>query len=165
MKGKYTNAAERRRHLEDLTSRTEAAERKAAALEAELRDLRATSERQIGDLRSRLAELKQQRDAVMSPELDASQRRIGELREQLEARDYEIRGLKEAVDAIKSNVMKRFRSAGFDESEIAAIVKQVGVQGLMAEYGEAIGRGHIRGEEIPADMARVAKWVNTCWHK
>lgn len=79
MKGKYANAAERRRYIEQLEQRTAAAERERDRIAAELAALRATHEQAAEALRGRLSAAREQRDQNTAPRLAAAEERISEL--------------------------------------------------------------------------------------
>jgi hypothetical protein len=121
VKGKHTNAAERRRHLDDLTSRAETAERKAARLEAELSDVRSEAERQIVDLRSQVAEMKRQRDIAASPEIDAVQEQNRMLRRRIEKLKAEWAGGNHAFTLLRRHASTALRNAGLSEFEIQMV--------------------------------------------
>jgi hypothetical protein len=121
VKGKYTNAAGRRRHLEDLTERAETAERRAAKLAGELTEARAEAEKHIADLRSQVAGLKRQRDAVASPEIESVQEQNSSLRRRLDEMASQRAGGEYAFTLLKRHASTALRKAGLSEFEIQMV--------------------------------------------
>lgn len=83
MKGKYANAAERRRVMVQLEERAATAERGRERAVAELAACREMADGEIGRLRERLAEATSQRDAGASPLVASMEARAEALRRQL----------------------------------------------------------------------------------
>lgn len=83
MKGKKRAQAANRHNLEASEQRATAAERKAARLEGELADLKASTAAQILNLQQALSAAKKQRDEAVSPLLLAAEERIRTLSAEL----------------------------------------------------------------------------------
>jgi NADH dehydrogenase/NADH:ubiquinone oxidoreductase subunit G len=80
MKGKYANAAEKRRGMETLEQRAANAERERDRLTAELATQAARHQRSRAEFRAKLAEVERQRDEGAAPALAATREAMGELK-------------------------------------------------------------------------------------
>lgn len=76
MKGKYANAAERRRYVAELEQRAAVAERERDRATAELAAAQEKHEQAAESLRTRLEAVREQRDQATAPLLSAAEERI-----------------------------------------------------------------------------------------
>lgn len=126
MKGKHTNAAERRRHLAELEGRAAEAERRAERLQADLTELRQSSGAMIEALRAELREVKRQRDAGSHPKLQEADRVKRELLYRIGEAEGQLKYWHEAASALRKEVVSILKDrAGLSEPEINTVLKSV----------------------------------------
>lgn len=158
MKGKYANAAERRRHLEELEKRAERAEHKAASLERELGQLREKTDRHVTGLQSELAAVKAQRDANTAPVVSDLEEQIRKLRqEKKDAQEY-AQDQNDRYHQAFLAYRRILRMLGFtlleaNEIVFRTIVKDINPELILTD--ENFGINSKRAKTLPPDAAAV----------
>lgn len=135
MKGKYANAAERRRYIEELEQRTSAAERERDRAIAELASLQDKHEQVTRSLRTQLEAIRDQRDRNTEPLLTAAEERVNALKAGADeaARDHEELEKKyhRLFDAAQSWLRKDTGCTGTEALEVLTAIVAPGKGGTL----------------------------------
>lgn len=150
MKGKYANAAEKRRAMDELERRAADAEKERDRLARELTDTRASHERAMTIARSQLADMKRQRETVTSDRVSGLQEANNRLRVRILTANRQLfserQFLGEATERLAALLEDRIGMTSADAWELVS----------NAQFGEG---GRVMRRTGGAKDARIARAV------
>lgn len=122
MKGKYANAAERRRYLEGLERRASEAEAQVGQLTAKLAGLQEKTDRQLASFAQEVRDLRRQRDENASPLLAGAEDRIRALMSEVEGEKKKAQETLRRQHAQADGVFRLLGLLGFSRVESGEIL-------------------------------------------
>jgi chromosome segregation ATPase len=135
VRGKHANAAKNRREREELEQRAATAERRAERLDEELAATKERYERRIAALQAEATQVAQERDAAVSPELEAERKAADHLRAELRDRARAVSWIDRLWKQTVASLPATLASEGLQPEQITRVMKTLVVDGKRAAFG------------------------------